>query len=95
MESQENSDRSSATSGCSGVTDTTAVSRNVQGTPLVDEIELAMNNKVDRLENEAAKLAMEGEYRHANRLQDEASGVTAAWFIAKRIIEKHYSTKSG
>ena len=33
MESQKDSDSSSATSGCSGVTDTPAVSRNVQGTP--------------------------------------------------------------
>jgi len=38
MESQENSDSSSATSGCSGVTDTPAVSRNVQGTPSLDRI---------------------------------------------------------
>lgn len=33
MTAQENSDSSSATSGCSGVTDTPAQSRNVQGTP--------------------------------------------------------------
>jgi len=48
MESQENSDSSSATSGCSGVTDTLAVSRNVQGTPdILAELRARASKKID------------------------------------------------
>ncbi len=56
MEPQENSDSSSATSGCSGVTDIPAVSRNVQWTP---DILAELRARAMRMKLKATQMADE------------------------------------
>lgn len=59
----------------------------------LDEIEKALNEKIERMEREAADMALDSEYEQASRLASEASGVSKAWFIVKRIIERQHSTR--
>lgn len=64
MESQENSDSSSATSGCSGVTDTLAESRNVQGTPdLLAELRARAMREIVAIDRRIPMLKRNGMYR--------------------------------
>lgn len=60
---------------------------------ILDEIEKALNEKIERMEREAADMALESEYGQASRIASEASGVSKAWFIVKRIIERQHSSQ--
>lgn len=60
---------------------------------ILDEIEKALNEKIERMEREAADMALESEYEQASRIASEASGVSKAWFIVKRIIERQHGTR--
>ncbi len=59
----------------------------------LDEIEKALNEKIERMERETADMALDSEYEQASRIASEASGVSKAWFIVKRIIERQHSTR--
>jgi len=64
MESQKDSDSSSATSGCSGVTDNPAVSRNVQGTPdILAELRARAMQEIVAIDRRIPILKRNGMYR--------------------------------